>query len=46
MGKHSHPDEQPDLRPGQYDEGGHGGMATREVAAHHLEEEQAEDEED
>ncbi|OMQ16571.1 hypothetical protein A7K94_0201530 [Modestobacter sp. VKM Ac-2676] len=35
-------DEQVNLRPGQYDEGGHGGMATRELAAHQAEE-QAED---
>lgn len=30
------------LHPGQYDEGGEGGMATRELAARH----QAEDDED
>jgi hypothetical protein len=46
MGKHSHPDEQPNLHPGQYDEGGTGGMATRELAAQHLEDEQAEDDQD
>jgi len=36
-----HEDEQVNLRPGQYDEGGHGGMATRELAAHQAEEHQA-----
>ena len=30
------PDE-PNLHPGQYDEGGEGGMATRELAARHQE---------
>jgi hypothetical protein len=30
--------DQPNLRPGQHDEGGEGGMATREVAAHEQEE--------
>jgi hypothetical protein len=35
MGKHSHPDDEPNLHPGQHDEGGEGGMATREVAARH-----------
>jgi hypothetical protein len=38
MGKHSPPDEQPNLHPGQYDEGGTGGMATRELAAAQLDE--------
>ena len=28
-----HEDETVNLRPGQYDEGGHGGMATRELEA-------------
>ena len=47
MGKHSPPDEQPNLHPGQYDEGGTGGMATRELAAHEQEQAQpAEDDED
>jgi hypothetical protein len=46
MGKHSHPDDQPNLHPGQHDEGGTGGMATRELAAHQLEEQgQPEDDE-
>jgi hypothetical protein len=38
----SEPEPQPDhvnLHPGQYDEGGEGGMATRELAARHEEEE-------
>ena len=30
-----HEGEKVNLHPGQYDEGGHGGMATREQAAHH-----------
>ncbi|MBB3677236.1 hypothetical protein [Modestobacter versicolor] len=30
-----HEGEKVNLHPGQYDEGGHGGMATRELAAHH-----------
>jgi hypothetical protein len=38
MGKHSHPDDQPNLRPGQHDEGSAGGMATRELAASQLDE--------
>ena len=29
-----HEGEKVNLHPGQYDEGGHGGMATRELAAH------------
>ncbi|MCZ2858723.1 hypothetical protein [Blastococcus sp. VKM Ac-2987] len=29
--------DQPNLRPGQHDEGGTGGMATRELAAHEQE---------
>lgn len=35
MSEHEHGDEKVNLNPGQYDEGGHGGMATRELAAHH-----------
>jgi len=31
------------LHPGQYDEGGHGGMATRELAAHQHEHDAATD---
>ena len=38
MSQHSHPDDEPNLHPGQYDEGGEGGMATRELAARHLHE--------
>jgi len=41
-----HEDEKVNLRPGQYDEGGHGGMATRELAAHHQHEDDAEPDED
>jgi hypothetical protein len=33
----------PNLHPGQHDEGGEGGMATREVAAHEREHGQPED---
>jgi hypothetical protein len=44
MGKHSPPDEQPNLHPGQHDEGGTGGMATRELAASQLEEQDEPDE--
>jgi len=47
MSEPAHETDHPNLHPGQYDEGGSGGMATRELAAHHLEEEQqAEDDED
>jgi len=35
MSEHEHGDEKVNLHPGQYDEGGQGGMATRELAAHH-----------
>ena len=42
-----HDDEHVNLHPGQYDEGGTGGMATRELAAHQLEEQdRAEDDEE
>ena len=34
MGKHSNPEDEPTLHPGPRDEGGEGGMATRELAAH------------
>ena len=34
------PEHANNLRPGQHDEGGHGGMATREVEAHEREEQQ------
>jgi hypothetical protein len=37
-------DEKVNLHPGQYDEGGHGGMATRELEA--KEQEQQDDAED
>ena len=37
-------DDQPNnLHPGQHDEGGHGGMATRELDARRQDEEPAED---
>ena len=37
-------DDQPNnLHPGQHDEGGHGGMATRELDARREDEEPAED---
>jgi hypothetical protein len=36
-------DEKVNLRPGQYDEGGHGGMATRELEAKHEHEDEHED---
>jgi hypothetical protein len=36
-------DEKVNLRPGQYDEGGHGGMATRELEAKHEDEDDPED---
>ena len=42
----AHQAEEPNLHPGQHDEGGHGGMATRELAAHHAEEAQSEDDEE
>jgi len=38
-----HPTDEPNLHPGQYDEGGEGGMATRELAARHLHEDDEED---
>jgi len=31
------------LRPGQHDEGGHGGMATRELEAHQQDDEPEDD---
>lgn len=31
----AHPTDEPNLHPGQHDEGGEGGMATRELAARH-----------
>jgi len=43
MGEHSHHDDEPNLHPGQYDEGGEGGMATREAAARHQQDEERED---
>jgi hypothetical protein len=39
----AHQAEEPNLHPGQHDEGGTGGMATRELAAHQAEEAQGED---
>ena len=43
-----HATDEPNLHPGQYDEGGEGGMATRELAARHLHdaEDDAEDDEE
>ena len=35
------PEHANNLRPGQHDEGGHGGMATRELEAHEHEQQQA-----
>ncbi len=46
MGQHRHPDDEPNLHPGQYDEGGEGGMATREAAARHRHEEEDQDRDD
>ncbi len=39
----AHQAEEPNLHPGQRDEGGTGGMATRELAAHQAEQAQGED---
>jgi hypothetical protein len=36
-------DEPNNLRPGQHDEGGHGGMATRELEAREQDDEQPKD---
>ena len=41
-----HDDEKVNLHPGQHDEGGTGGMATREVAAHHAEKARSDDDEE
>ncbi|WP_369140309.1 hypothetical protein [Modestobacter versicolor] len=38
-----HEDETVNLHPGQHDEGGHGGMATRELEAKHEHEHEQED---
>jgi hypothetical protein len=35
--------DQVNLHPGQYDEGGEGGMATRELAARHQQEDDEQD---
>jgi hypothetical protein len=35
--------DQPNLHPGPRDEGGEGGMATRELAAHEQEDEPSDD---
>jgi hypothetical protein len=35
--EHEHGDETVNLHPGQHDEGGHGGMATRELEARQQE---------
>lgn len=37
MGEPQQETEEPNLRPGQHDEGGTGGMATRELAARERE---------
>lgn len=42
----AHQAEEPNLHPGQHDEGGSGGMATRELAASHAEESSGEDDEE
>ena len=44
----AHATDEPNLHPGQYDEGGEGGMATRELAARHQEQhhDDEDDEED
>ncbi|WP_222268135.1 hypothetical protein [Modestobacter marinus] len=34
MSEPAHRTDEPNLHPGQHDEGGEGGMATRELAAH------------
>ena len=38
MTEPAHTADEPNLHPGQYDEGGEGGMATRELAARHQQE--------
>ncbi|NIH66684.1 hypothetical protein [Modestobacter marinus] len=37
-------DDAPNLHPGQYDEGGTGGMATRELQARHSDDDHGDDE--
>ena len=39
MSESEHETDQPNLPPGQYDEGGTGGMATRELQARHADDE-------
>ncbi|MCZ2827256.1 hypothetical protein O2W14_00220 [Modestobacter sp. VKM Ac-2986] len=39
----AHDPDQVNLHPGQHDEGGEGGMATRELAARHQAEDDEED---
>ncbi|WP_299958712.1 hypothetical protein [uncultured Modestobacter sp.] len=40
MTEPEHETESPNLHPGQYDEGGTGGMATRELQARHADDEE------
>ena len=43
MTETAHTPDEPNLHPGQHDEGGEGGMATRELAARHQDEDDEED---
>lgn len=43
MTEPAHRTDEPNLHPGQYDEGGEGGMATRELAARQQAETDEED---
>jgi hypothetical protein len=43
MSEPAHQTDEPNLHPGQYDEGGTGGMAIRELAARHQDEDDDED---
>jgi hypothetical protein len=43
MSEPAHKTDEPNLHPGQYDEGGQGGMATRELAARNQDEDDDED---
>jgi len=46
MTEPAHRTDQPNLHPGQHDEGGEGGMATRELAAREQAEQEQDDAED
>ncbi|MCZ2821286.1 hypothetical protein O2V63_13155 [Modestobacter sp. VKM Ac-2977] len=46
MSENERETDQPNLRPGQYDEGGTGGMATRELQARHSDDEHGDHEQD